>query len=122
MTNKIILVTDPDDVLLDGTRILLVNLDTDQSSLLSNFFKEKNFSSNYIVYIARPGDAIDWILDKKIKSDYIIFNANHDCDIINGYLAAQKNSWYFGTLRDLYRVNNNVVYNHEDLGKIFNHI
>ena len=121
MTAKIVLVTPPDDVLIDGARILLVNLDSEHEMMLSDYLKSK-IHSNCVVYLAKSVYDFDWLIDKKQKSDYIIFNADHHSDLLNGYLAAQKNSAYFGTLKNLYRVNNNVIYTEEDLDRFFNNL
>ena len=65
-------------------------------------------------------------MDKKHKSDVIIFNADSENDLIVGYMAAQKNSYYFGNLKILNVVNNSAIYNAEQLlelleKKITNH-
>ena len=36
MTDKVLVVTPPDDVLIDGFRLLLVDLDADQTKIISN--------------------------------------------------------------------------------------
>ncbi len=118
MTDKIILITPPDDVLLDGLRLLTVNLDNEQSNILSKSLLNLEIESNVIVYVYNTSDPIEWLLDKQIKSDVILFNANSVPEMIIGYMAAQSKSYYFGTLKDLHLVNNRVIYNTEDLGSL----
>jgi hypothetical protein len=58
-------------------------------------------------------------MDKVIKSDFILFNAdspnNGATELIIGYIAAQPNSYYFGNLRDLNLVNKSVIYNSDQI-------
>ena len=64
------------------------------------------------------GDSTNWMLDKKHKSDLIIFNAESTNNTVVGYMAAQKNSYYFGTLRDLSGVNKSAVYDVSSIKEI----
>lgn len=123
MTGKIIIATPPDDILLDGFRILSVNLNQEQSKTLSDTLLEINSDNNIIVYVYQVGSPIQWLLDKHTKSDIIVFNADSESngmsEIILGYIAAQLNSYYFGILKDLHHVNDRVLYSSEDLGSLF---
>lgn len=114
MTDRITIVTTPDDILIDGIRILLVDLTDDQSSCVSTALTQSNVMKDVIVYLSNNIDW-DWIIDKKQKSDLIIFNAESENCILVGYLSAQPNSHYFGTLKDLYRANNRAIYTTEDI-------
>jgi hypothetical protein len=111
MTDKILIVTAPDDSLLDGKRILAINLSADQKQLISDALKQVDASKNIIVYTWNDLEDIKWMLDKKHKSDMIIFNADSDNDLITGYMSAQSNSYYFGFLKSLQSVNNSAIYN-----------
>lgn len=113
MTNSIILVTSPDDTDLDGKRILLVDLTPEQTQLVSNAISEVEGPDRIVVYLWRTGDNIDWLLDKKHKSKHIIFNADSTNDLIVGYLTAQPNSSYLGTLKCLGGANNSAIYSLE---------
>jgi hypothetical protein len=53
------------------------------------------------------------MLDKKHKSDHIIFNADSTNDLIIGYMSAQANSSYFGTLKLLSKVAGSAIYSIE---------
>lgn len=117
MTNKVILVTEPDDVSYDALRILLVNLTTDQTQLLSEALSKIDHMPVTVLYIWTNGDT-DWLFDKKHKSNQIIFNAEHQNQIITGYMAAQRGSAYFGTLKDLDKVNIKAIYNIDDCIKL----
>jgi hypothetical protein len=117
MTNKVILVTEPDDVNYDALRILLVNLTTDQTQLLSEALSKIDHMPVTVLYIWTNGDT-NWLFDKKHKSNQIIFNAEHQNQIITGYMAAQRDSAYFGTLKDLDKVNIKAIYNIDDCIKL----
>ena len=114
MTDRITIVTTPDDILIDGIRILLVNLTDDQSYCVSTALKQSNVKNDIIVYLSNNIDW-DWIIDKKQKSDLIIFNSDSENSMLVGYLTAQSNSYYFGTLKDLHRANNRAIYTTEDI-------
>jgi hypothetical protein len=120
MTDSVILVTDPDDVQVDGLRLLLVDLNIDQNQIVSDALARSDGFGSIVSYIWRSGDSVDWLLDKKHKSDLIIFNADSENDIIIGYMAAQKYSYYFGILKILSPANNRNIYNADDVTKILN--
>lgn len=113
MTNKITLVSEPDDVIYDGFRILTVDLDQYQSDIISSALLN-NDQGNIILYVWNKSGNINWLMDKKIKSDIIIFNADSDNQIIVGYMSAQPRSHYLGTLRDLNKVNKNNLITKEN--------
>lgn len=120
MTDSVILVTDPDDIQVDGLRLLLVDLNVDQNQIVSDALAQSSGFGSIVSYIWRSGDSPDWLLDKKHKSELIIFNADSENDIIIGYMAAQKYSYYFGTLKILSPANNRNIYNADDVTKILN--
>lgn len=120
MTDRVILVTPPDDIHIDGVRVLLVELDTEQSQLVSNALLQlDNLKLPVVTYVWKMGDSVEWLLDKRVKSDIIIFNAditnNGAIELIIGYISAQPGSYYFGTLRDLHLANPRVLYTSEDI-------
>jgi hypothetical protein len=116
MTDKIIVVTPPDDVAIDGIRILVVCLTQEQGQVISNALLQfDNFNVNVVNYVWNTGNDVAWLLDKKTKSDAIIFNADIDSNTITGYLAAHTKSYYFGTLKDLHLANNRAIYTTEDV-------
>ena len=110
MSNKVVLVTAPDDIQLDGIRLLLVDLSPEQTSIISEALTQIESMPNVITYIWNSSDSKDWFFDKKHKSDIIVFNAKSENDIIVGYLAAQSNSYYFGELKILSQINNSAIY------------
>lgn len=114
MSDRVIIVTPPDDTLLDGIRFLAVDLDQSQTQVLSSSLSKLVSMPNIIVYIWNTGDSVDWLFDKKQKSEVIVFNADSQNDLIVGYLAAQKESYYFGNLKSLNAVNNSAIYSVED--------
>lgn len=115
MSNQIILVTEPDDTMQDGTRLLFVNLDQEQTQFVSACLNKLESISTTIIYVWNTGDNAEWLLDKKFKSKLILFNADSGNDIVNGYLAAQSNSYYIGILRMLGSVNVNQILEQEQL-------
>lgn len=112
MSDKVLIVTPPDDIQRDGVRVLLVDLTPDQMKILSDATIQVSGLElpNTIIYMCQSDDT-DWLLDKKFKSDLIIFNADSDNDLIIGYLAAQHNSYYFGILKNLNAINRSAIYN-----------
>jgi predicted DNA binding protein len=122
MSNKVLLVTPSDDVLLDGIRILLVDLVPEQQQIISDALTQLVSIPNIILYVWNSTNDINWLLDKKSKSDAIIFNADSENDVIIGYMAAQSNSHYFGTLKILSMVNNSTIYNIDQVSTILENI
>jgi len=120
MTDKIIVVTPPDDILLDGPRLLLVNLNQEQLQAVSTAVMTLDIDNHTVItFVWKLGDSVEWMLNTKLKSKIIIFNAdmlgNESGELINGYLLAQGNSYYFGNLKDLHMANNRVLYNSDDV-------
>ena len=99
MSNKVLLVTSPDDVAIDALRILLVGLNDDQSSIVSDALTNLEQLPETVVYVAGDQESAAWLVDKKQKSDLIIFNAEMDNGELVGYLAAQPNAYFFGNMR-----------------------
>ena len=119
MSDKVIVVTPPDDILLQGIRITHVELTDEQSSIVSNALLRTEIPHTIINYVWKMGDRVDWLLDKIAKSDIVFFNADGPVDpgkeIIIGWTAAQPQSYYFGTLRDLHLANDRVIYNSDNI-------
>lgn len=118
MTDKIIIVTPPDDIQIEGMRLLLVNLTPQQTQIITTVFNKLKILPTIITYIWKNNDNIEWLFDKKHKSCLIMFNADDDNDLLVGYLAGQKNSYYFGILKSLKLINNNVIYDADQLLEI----
>ena len=70
-----------------------------------------------ILYIW-DNSSLDWLFDKKHKSQHIIFNAEHQNELMTGYMAAQRNSSYFGILKNLAKVNTKAIYSIDDCIKL----
>jgi len=117
MSDKVIIVTPPDDIQVDGLRILLVDLTPDQTNIISQSLTRLETIPTTITYVWNTSNDISWLLDKKHKSFLIFFNADSENDAIIGYMAAQVNSYYFGNLKSLSQVNQNAIY---DTEQIFN--
>ncbi len=119
MTDKILIVTPPDDILLDGIRITHIQLTEEQNSIISSALMNCKLPHTIINYVWKMGDRVDWLLDKIAKSDLVFFNADGPVDpgkdVIIGWAAAQPQSYYFGTLRDLHLANDRVIYNSDDI-------
>ena len=114
MTERVLIVTDPDDTVLDGFRMMTVDLDSEQSQAVSTSLLNIKLSTRIILYCWNSDHSTHWFLDKKSKCDLIVFNANSYNDLIVGYLSAQPNSHYFGNLRLLAGANNSRIYAQED--------
>ena len=122
MTDKVLLVTAPDDTPVDAIRILLVDLNAEQSQIISDAINQFASIPNVVFYVWKNGDSIDWLLDKKHKSHSIVFNADCENHLILGYIVAQLNSHYFGILKTLQPVNNNAIYTVNDAVNIINNL
>lgn len=107
--NKLLLVTPPDDISVDGLRILLVGISHDKTNLISSALTQLPSIPNTILYMWAAGNDITWLMDKKSKSQLIIFDAENLPGELIGYFSAQLNSYYFGHLRDLGIINNNSI-------------
>jgi hypothetical protein len=119
MTNRVTLVTPPDDVSFDAVRILLADLTTEHTNLISSLVTKSNSITPIVFYIWKPSQSIEWLLDKKHKSKIIIMNAESEHQSIVAYLSAFTKTHYFGNLKDLNLANNNIIQTVEDLEKIF---
>jgi hypothetical protein len=115
MSDKILVVTAPDDTTLDGIRILHVDLSEEQRQVVSNAMLSSVVSHTIINYVWNTNDPVSWLLDKKSKCNIILFNADSVLDLIVGYFAAHPQSYYFGTLRDLHLANDRAIYNTDDV-------
>lgn len=109
-SEKILLVSAPDDVLEDAIRILVVDLDKHQSNIFSQALLTHNQPVKSIIYNWVCGEDINWLFDKCLKSDVIVFNADSINQTLVGYLAGRRNSYYFGTLKTLQVVNKSAIY------------
>lgn len=110
MTEKVILVTDPDDIHENGFRLLLVDLSIDQSDIVSRALTTLDTNITVIIYNYTNRDNLDWLIDKVRKCNKIIFNAESIDQTLVGYFSSYDNSSYFGNLRSLNKVNTSVIY------------
>jgi hypothetical protein len=118
MIDKILLVTEPDDIIQDGPRILTVDLSQEHNQIISDSLSDISVFSNIIIYSWVIGNDVSWLIDKSRKSQLIIFNAESQDQIIIGYLASKPNAFYFGNLRSLNHVNKSVLFDSEDTKEI----
>lgn len=110
------IITPPDDTLIQGLRIVHVNLVEQQSHVVSQALLQWKQPGNIINYVWNHTQSLEWLLNAVTKSDLVLFNADYDqTEMINGYLAADPRSNYFGYLRDLHLVNERVIYNSDDV-------
>jgi hypothetical protein len=115
MSNKVTLVTAPDDVIADGLRILLVGLTSAQSAVVSDALNNLTTIPNTVIYIWNQNDDLAWLFDKKHKSQFVIFNSEIDNRELVGYFSAYTKSHYFGVLRSLEIINNRAIYDLDQL-------
>jgi hypothetical protein len=112
------MVTAPDDSFVQGVRVLLFDLTPDQYSTFSRSLLDMESVPSVVIYNASVSSPVSWIIDKLLKSDLIIFNAESDNQQLVGYLCSRKESYYFGILRDLSLVNNSVLFDVPQLKEI----
>lgn len=117
--NNITLVTPPDDILSDGFRILLADISREQSKIVTEALGNLEKTLPIVVYVWDSEQTIEWLIDKKHKSDVIIFNAASENREVVGYMTAQSNAYYMGTLRSFEIINNRVIRDIESCIKIF---
>ena len=126
MTDRILVVTSPDDTLLQGIRIAHVQLSDEQSNIVSTALMNSDLPHTIVNYVWKMGDRVDWLLDKIAKSDIVLFNAdtkiNGAIELLLGWTAAQPQSYYFGTLRDLHLANDRVIYTSDDVTQLLEKI
>jgi hypothetical protein len=122
MTEQVLIVTEPDDTILDGYRLLLVDLTTEQSQTISISLLNIRLSRRVILYSWNSSNSIEWLLDKKSKCNLIVFNADSYNDIVIGYLTAHTNSYYFGNLKLLAGANNSRIYAQEDCEQLLEYV
>ena len=116
----ITIVTPPDNNVSDDFKLLLAGLTPEQTNIISSVLIEYE-DKDIMVYMC-DNSKVEWLLDKKLKADMIIFNAEHEDQNIVGYLAAQPNSWYFGNLLSLNLINKRVIYNVSDFTDLLRRI
>jgi len=104
--------------LYDAFRILLVSLDQTQTQMLSSALYAIEDLPSTVLYIYNPGDDTDWMFDKKLKSDLIIFDVDSEDQTLVGYLTAQKNSHYFGEQKSLRKIANSAIYDIHSLKEL----
>lgn len=120
MHEQVVIVTDPDDFIADGFRFMTVDLTESQTNLVSEALLSMSKIGRIICYSYKSQDSIDWFLDKKTKCDFVIFNAESDNQLLIGYLAAHKHSFYLGTLKSLSKANKSAIYSVEDVVDLLN--
>lgn len=118
MTNKVTVVTPPDDVLVDAKRILLFDPTEEQTQLISSCLAANEFGCDIVFYIWRFGEDTDWLLDKILKYDLAILNADTQEQGLLGYLFAKHDSFYLGNIRSLSKLKNSAVLDIDHLNSI----
>ena len=108
-SNRLSLVTPPDDVLTDSFRILSVGVNQEATALMSSALTRLPSIPETVLYVWQSGDDLEWLFDKKNKSNLIVFDPSSISPELVGYFSAQLNSYYFGSLRDLGIINNNSI-------------
>jgi hypothetical protein len=110
MTDKVLLVSPPDDVFEDAIRILLIDLSKDQNDIVSQALLSNEKTPNTVVYSWANLEDTHWLFDKSLKSELIIFNADSENQTLVGYFAGKRNSHYFGHLKNLHIINKSAIY------------
>lgn len=118
MSDRVLLVSPPDDVFEDALRILLVDLNKEQSDLFSQSLLSKENLPSIVIYSWSTSEDINWLFDKSLKSNIIIFNADSENQTLVGYFAAKRNSYYFGNLKTLHIINKSAIYDVHQCGEL----
>ena len=108
--DQMLLVSAPDDVALEGVRLLIVGLTSEQSNIVSTALTTIETTPRVIVYVWNEHDSVDWLTDKIYKSQLILFNAEFENQTLVGYLAGKLNSHYFGSLKSINQINNSMIF------------
>lgn len=108
--DQMLLVSAPDDVALEGVRLLIVGLTPEQSNIVSTVLTTIETAPRVIVYVWNEHDSVDWLTDKIYKSQLILFNAEFENQTLVGYLAGKLNSHYFGSLKSINQINNSMIF------------
>jgi hypothetical protein len=118
MSDKIFLITYPDDCFEEGIRIFTFDLDENQSSMLSRCLSGFTTIPTTIIYDSKDLSNDRWNIDKIQKSDLIFFNAESIYQNLVGYLCSKMNSYYFGQLKGLSLLNKSVIFDEHQLKEI----
>lgn len=118
MSDRVLLVSPPDDVFEDALRILLIDLTKDQSDLFSQSLLSKKNIPNTVIYSWSLTDDSNWLFDKSLKSNLVIFNADSENQTLVGYFAGKRNSCYFGNLKTLHIINKSAIYDVHQCGEL----
>ena len=118
MSERVIVVTPPDDVLVEAKRILLFDPTVDQTQMISQCLSDIELINTVVFYIWRTGDDLNWLLDKALKYDLLILNADTSEQSMLGYLFSKPNSYYLGNIRSLSQLKNNQIYDADHLNTI----
>lgn len=119
MLDKVVVVTSPDDVLIDAKRILLFDPTIEQTQLISTCLANNDFGCDIVFYIWRFGDDINWLLDKILKYDIAILNADTQEQALLGYIFSKPNSYYIGNIRSLDKLKKSAILDIDHLNTIF---
>lgn len=122
MNNQITLVSAPDDVFHSAFRILLADLTPEQTQVVSESLLKLQNVPSVVLYVWTAKDATSWLVDKRLKSDLIFFNADSERLDIVGHLASQPDSYYFGNLKELSIINNKTIYSIEDFTDVLTNL
>jgi hypothetical protein len=118
MTDKITIVTYPDDYLENGKRLLLIDLEMPQKEMISRAMLSVDTQDNLICYVYHSTEDIAWAVDKSLKSQLIVVNANSHNQTLVGYLLAKSNCYYLGDLKGLNNIIDRVIYDSDQFVNI----
>lgn len=115
MSEKIIVVTPPDDIWDDAERITLVDLNPEQSKTISDIITSVDITSNIVIYNFQHLNDEQWLVDKIQKSQLVFYNAESDNQLLVGYLLNNKNAYSLGVRRGLDFVNNRKILEQQEI-------
>jgi len=115
---KIIVVTEPDDYLESGFRLLLVDLNQDQTQNFTKPLLDIGETVPVICYYWGQEHSQEWLLDKIVKSDLIIYNAESDFRELVGFLKANKKAYSVGNDRFFPSYNHRIINSYSQITNI----
>lgn len=121
MTDRILIVTPPSEVVEDQFSILLVGLDQSQTAFISECLKSTE-NLDITVYLWNEADAKDWLFDKQKKSELIVVNAEMEDQLLVGYFVSNKKTFYIGNLRSLDFLSHKLINNKQNFLQVIDQL
>lgn len=110
MSDKILVITEPDDYFDDAIRLLFVDLDSNQTKMFTKPLLDIPTEKSIVCYYWALDTSMTWLLDKLAKSHLIFFNNDSSHRELVGFLTANSKAYGLGNNRFLGKfINRNIV-------------